>query len=230
MHWLLRRCTVIVTLASLVPLLQGQQNTAKPLVENEHVRITRVDLARDATYSGKTPYHQVTIQLNDAKTQLLEPAKVPKTRFSKSGDFEYFVAGSRRSLRNIDKQTASFVVIQFLRAPGKYEAMEVTRSHYCNPGSNDKSCVTEQYHFCTERFCAETVSLDPGAISSQHTHDSDHILVATSDFTWREEAVGKQPREQSFKAGDAFYNPAGLTHKFINVGKTPARMFVIQYK
>lgn len=225
---LLSRAALLAGITIFAWSVCAQEEARKPLVENEHVRITRVEVANKATLSGKTPYDTVALQLQDGETQLLETAQLPKPLHSKSGDFQYFVAGSKRSIRNMSKQPVSFIVIQFLRPPGKYEPMDVNRTHYCNPGT--QACVTEHYSFCTDRFCAESVTLDPSAISTQHTHSADHILIATSNFTWKEEAVGKAPEDHTFTTGEVHYIPAGITHRFINVGTTTAKMFVIQYK
>jgi quercetin dioxygenase-like cupin family protein len=119
--------------------------------------------------------------------------------------------------------------VQFLRTPGKYVASQTPATHYCNPGTR-KECVTEQYLFCTDRFCAESVTMDPGAFSNQHTHDADHIVIPTSDFTWREDALGKPSANHELKVGEAHYVGAGVTHRLTNVGTTTAKMFVIQFK
>jgi oxalate decarboxylase/phosphoglucose isomerase-like protein (cupin superfamily) len=90
--------------------------------------------------------------------------------------------------------------------------------------------VTETYRFCTDRFCTEDVEMTPGAMSTQHTHASDHIVIPTVNFSWREEPVDKPPATFDFKPGDAKYAPPGVTHRLVNVGQATARMFVVQFK
>jgi quercetin dioxygenase-like cupin family protein len=121
------------------------------------------------------------------------------------------------------------VQVQFLRPTGKYVAFEVPVTHYCNPGSTT-ACVNEQYLFCTDRFCVEAVTLGPGAISTQHTHDGDHVVIATDDFQWRDEVVGKEGVDRRFKPGDVMYEKAGITHRLINNGNTTARLVMVQFK
>jgi quercetin dioxygenase-like cupin family protein len=207
----------------------AQDSSVQKVFENDRVRISRVVLSKGSALPTDNTLDAVTIQLEDGDTTFYSPLQVAKRDQTKSGQVHYFVAGSQRSIRTDGKKPLAFVQIQFLHAPGKYSASEVQPSHYCDPGS-PKACVTEQYLFCTDRFCGESVVLDPGAISNQHTHATDHIVVATSNFEWREEIPGKAGTVQAFKTGQALYVPAGVTHRLVNTGSAPARMFTIQYK
>ena len=220
------RCLLFAAIAVLTVDMQAAD---KPLVENDHVRITRVELAPDGTLPNDNQHDAITVQVTEGKTEYLEPSKLAKTEPSGTGQAHYFPAGSRRSIKNVGKTPVLYVQVQFLQPQTKYSTLDVPRTHYCNPDSK-KACVTEKYQFCTERFCTETVELTPGAVSTQHTHDSDHIVIPTTEFTWREEPSGKAAGNFDFKPGEAQYYEAGVTHRLINVGKTTARMFVVQYK
>ena len=229
----LTRLIVIGLLAAASAAIPGalfaQDNSVQKLFENDRVRITRVSLSKGMSLPTANTLDAVTVQLEDGDTTFYSPLQVAKRDATKSGQVHYFVAGSQRSIRTDGKKPLAFVQIQFLHAPGKYVASEVAPSRYCDPGS-PKACVTEQYLFCTDRFCGETVTLDPGAISNQHTHATDHIVVATSNFAWREEIPGKPSTVQQFKLGDAVYIPAGITHRLVNTGANPAHLFTIQFK
>lgn len=213
----------------LFVVIAANAQSSKPLVENDRVRITHVDLAHGETLPDSNRYDVVTVRLEKGETAATEPGQLEKADAEPFGESHYFVAGTRRGVKNLDKRTLPFVEIQFLHPQGKYAAIDVPQSHYCNPGA-EKACVTERYLYCTDRFCAESVTLDPGAVSTQHTHDSDYIVVATSDFTWREEPVGKPAAEQQFKRGDVYYIEAGGSHRLVNTGTTAAKLFVIQFK
>jgi quercetin dioxygenase-like cupin family protein len=216
-------------LVSLLVPIAARPQTPKPLVENDRVRVTRVDVAVGETLSPGGEYEAVAVQLQDGETSLLDPGQFPKVSPTRAGDSHFFVAGSRRSIKNIGNRPLSFVVIRLLRPAGKYVAFEVPPSHYCEPGQK-KACVTERYLYCTDSFCAESVDLEPGAASTQHTHDADYLIVATSNFTWRNEPVGKPAGQESFVVGDVHYIDAGGSHRLVNTGTTPANLFVIQFK
>ena len=221
------RTLLATACAGAVLLVHAEQ--PKPLVENDRVRVTRLDLAKGETVPNDNRYDAITVKLQAGDTVLTEPGQTEKIDEPPYGDSHYFVAGSRRAVKNRGKQAIPFVQVQFLRPQGKYVPIDVPPSHYCNPGSL-KACVTERYLYCTDRFCAEMVTLDAGAESTQHTHDSDYMVVATSNFTWRNEPVGKPAVEETFKVGDVKYIDAGGTHRLVNTGGTTARLFVVQFK
>src|SRR3954463_2409961 len=207
-----RRWTAVlgITIAVCCAMVAAD-DPAKPLLENERVRVTRLERATNASVPDDTRYDVVTVQIGEGKTKLVEAGQLEKPEPQGPGQVHYFVARSKRGVKNVGKAPVSFVQVQLLRPQGKYVAFEVPPTHYCNSGSL-KACVTEQYLFCTDRFCAESVTLDPGAISTHHTHADDYIVIATSNFTWRDEEVNKPGRDLEFKAGDVSYIKAGATH------------------
>jgi quercetin dioxygenase-like cupin family protein len=223
------RWVIVIGIVFLFAAVVAADNALKPLIENERVRVTRVEVAKDASLPEDTKLDLITVQISPGDTQFQDPGQVGKIESAGAGQVHYFVARSRRSIKNVGKQPMSFMQVQFLQPPGKYVASQIPATHYCNPGAR-KECVTEQYLFCTDRFCAESVTMEPGAISTQHTHDSDHIVIPTSDFTWREDALGKPSANHDFKVGEVHYVEAGVTHRLTNVGTTTAKMFVIQFK
>lgn len=222
-----RLWSLVIAILICVGVTFAQQ--PKPLVENDRVRVTRVDVPKGQSLPDDNRFDVVTVRLTDGDTVLVEPGQMEKSDKPPYGDSHYFIAGTRRAVKNRSKQTLPFVEIQFLHPQGKYVAFEAPPFHYCNPGSQ-KICVTERYLYCTDRFCAESVTLDPGAMSTQHTHDADYMVVATSDFTWRNEPVGKPAFDETFKVGDVKYIEPGGSHRLVNTGGTTVRLFVVQFK
>lgn len=226
-----RNCslTIVSAIAVCIYVTAAGTGASKPLFENDHVRVTRIDLPVDATLPASTNYDVLTVQLEKGDSAFLNPGQLAKTETTPAGQTHYFVARSKRSVKNTSKRPIPFIQVEFLRPPGEYTALDIPATHYCNPGAQN-ACVTEQYLFCTDRFCTESVTLTPGAISTQHTHDADHMLIPVSDFTWREEVPGKSATDHEFKTGTVSYVPAGITHRLTNVGTTTAQMVVVQYK
>jgi uncharacterized RmlC-like cupin family protein len=74
------------------------------------------------------------------------------------------------------------------------------------------------------------VTMDPGAVSTYHLHTDDYLIVATSDFSWRDEGVNQLTQDTLFRAGDVKYMKAGARHRLTNTGTTTATVFVIQFK
>jgi quercetin dioxygenase-like cupin family protein len=66
-----------------------------------------------------------------------------------------------------------------------------------------------------------SVAIAPGGSSPAHTHPGDCVgTVVDGQIELR--ALGKDPRR--VQAGDAFGNPRGTVHQFVNVGDKPVRM------
>jgi quercetin dioxygenase-like cupin family protein len=207
----------------------GAEPDSKPVLENDRVRVTRVDLAKDEAVPTDTRYEALTVQVGKGETQFLDPPKLELRESTDVGQVHYFVPRSKRAVKNSGKTPVPVVVVQFLRPVGKYVAFDVPPTHYCNSGSS-KACVTERYMFCTDRFCAENVTVEPGASSTYHLHADDYLIVATSDFMWRDEVVNQAPQDVEFKTGDVKYMKAGARHRLTNTGKTTASVFVVQFK
>jgi len=90
--------------------------------------------------------------------------------------------------------------------------------------------VDEKYLFCTDKFCVEDVTMDPGAMSTKHSHSTDHMLVAVTDYQLTDVIVGKPKKVRTKKAGEVEYIPAGITHQLTNTGAAKARFVVIAFK
>jgi len=197
------------------------------LIDNDKVRVSSIETAAGKNIAVDQQNDNLYIKVADFGPAFPES---PKKANAWAKDAVHFVAaGYEKPVNDKDKSAGKYVRVQFLRPPGKYVAFDVPVTHYCNPGMQ-KACVNEQYLFCTERFCAEAVTLGVGAASTQHTHTDDHIVIATNDFRWREEVAGGKAVEHEFKAGDAMYVKAGVTHRLINNGGTVARLVMVQFK
>jgi hypothetical protein len=67
-------------------------------------------------------------------------------------------------------------------------------------------------------------------VSSKHSHATDHMLIAISDYELSDSIVGKGTRVRSKKAGEVEYIRSGITHQLTNSGPAPARFVVIAFK
>lgn len=146
-----------------------------------------------------------------------------------AGEAAYHQAGFTHAEENKGKSEVRAVTIDFLEAAGKQQDPPRGSNKYCN--ENDKKiCVDEKYLFCTDKFCVEDVTMDPGAISTKHSHSSDHMLVAITDYTLSDVIVGKGKKLRTKKAGEVEYIPMGITHQLTNTGSAKARFIVIAFK
>jgi quercetin dioxygenase-like cupin family protein len=105
------------------------------------------------------------------------------------GEVRFLNSGYAHATKNDGSGRLRVVIVEFADPQGKMEKVG-TASHYCNPGSTT-ACVDEKQLFCTEKVCVEDVSIAPGAITSKHSHTTDHMLVAVSDYELTDRVEGK---------------------------------------
>lgn len=145
------------------------------------------------------------------------------------GEVHFQAGGISHSVANAGKSEFRVVDIEFQDAQGKREPVGQKRNHYCNPGSKE-ACVTEKYLFCTSKFCVEDVTMGPAAKSTQHSHDTEHMLVAITDYSLADDTTGKGVIQREVRSGGVEYLPAGITHVLTNTGKKEARFIAIIFK
>lgn len=213
------------------PIADDQVPQRTQSFRNKRVSASRLELKPGET----TPLHvhaqdTVVVFVSDGPTeQRVEGQPAAKdmvhaglTRF-RSGPFTHAV-------RNDAKTPLRAVVLAFSERQGRSEKpAKPKRSRYCNPGSKT-ACVEEKGLFCTAKVCLEDVTIAPGAVTTRHSHATDHMLVAVSDYELSDEVEGKGRMGRSRKSGEVEYIPAGITHQLTNTGKAPARFIVILWR
>jgi quercetin dioxygenase-like cupin family protein len=175
-----------------------------------------------------------------------------------AGEAVYHQAGYTHADENKGKTQMRAVTVDFLEPAGKQQEPKEKSSKYCGEQSPGKqspvassqsaekakanakaseaakpkadACVSEKYLFCADKFCVEDVTMDPGAMSTKHSHSTDHMLVAVTDYQLTDNIVGKPKKVRTKKAGEVEYIPAGITHQLTNTGAGKARFVVIAFK
>lgn len=145
-----------------------------------------------------------------------------------AGEVVYNRAGYTHADENKGKTTMRAVTVDFLEPAGKQQDASRKSNKYCN--ENDKNaCVEEKYLFCTDRFCVEDVTMAPRAQSTKHSHATDHMLIALTDYQLTDNITGKGTIVRTKKAGEVEYIKSGINHQLNNTGKLPARFIVVLF-
>ena len=145
-----------------------------------------------------------------------------------AGQVVYNRAGYTHADENKGKNTMRAVTIDFLEPAGKQQDAARKSNKYCNE-NDQKSCVDEKYLFCTDKFCVEDVTMDPGAQSTKHSHATDHMLIALTDYQLTDNIVGTGTKVRTKKAGEIEYIKSGINHQLVNTGKNAARFIVVLF-
>lgn len=80
-----------------------------------------------------------------------------------------------------------------------------------------------------ERVRVREVILQPGVAYPEHTHDLPHVGVIIKGGTLEFTEQGKKD-QVSFKAGDAGWRDAGVTHSITNLSPTPVHVVEVELK
>ncbi len=201
----------------------------KEILRNHRVTVSLLELApREATPMHRHDRDILAVFVDGGRvrnTVLVHKAVADKVAV---GEVRFLNAGYAHAIKNEGSGRLRVVIVEFADPQGKIEKVG-TASHYCNPGSTT-ACVDEKQLFCTEKVCVEDVSIAPGAITTKHSHTTDHMLVAVSDYELTDRVAGKGIVVRTRKSGEVEYIPAGITHRLTNTGQAPARFTVIVWR
>ena len=231
----MRRVAAVVILlcaASLgqagAPIPDDQVPQRKVILNNNKVQVSLLSLAPgDATPMHKHDKDMVTVFVDGGKTQSTFLGKAPVSDKMEIGEVRVRNAGFAHSTENQGAKPFRAVIVEFVDAQGKLKKVG-TKSRTCAPDS--KACVEEKQLFCTEKVCVENVYMAPGSSSIKHSHATDHLIVAVSDFELTDEVEGKGTVIRTHQSGEVEYLPAGITHQLTNTGKAPAQFTVVVWR
>jgi quercetin dioxygenase-like cupin family protein len=212
------------------PIPDAEVPQRKEIFRNDHVTASLVELAPQEG----TPTHQhdrdlVTVFVTAGNIEHSISGARPTHERIVAGTVRFHSAGFTHAVQNVAATPFRAVSVEFAQPQGNMERVGSKNSHYCNPGSKS-ACVDEKYLFCTAKVCVEDVSIAPGAVTIKHSHTTDHMLIAVSDYELTDKAEGKGTTVRTRKSGELEYIPAGITHQLTNTGKNTARFAVIVWR
>ena len=211
----------VAVLISAIPVVA--QNLGPELVGPDPARKQIFNNDRGTAYVQEIPPSRsfATNNLRDTISVSINPEE--------KSVVELHPAGTAESIKNSGKATLRSVEVQFAEAIGPKQDPTAKRAHYCND-EDKKACVTENFLFCTPKLCVESVTMAPGARSTRHSHDTEHMLVAITDYSLVDDVSGKGLMNRTVKSGGVEYLPAGITHVLTNAGKSEVRLVAIIFR
>lgn len=212
------------------PIPDSQVPQRREILRNHRVMASLLELAPgDATPMHQHARDMIAVFVNGGKTSNTLYGHKPAADNMAPGDVRFKNAGYAHASRNEGTGPFRVVVVEFADPQGNSEKPAIKGSHYCNPGSKT-ACVDEKGLFCTAKVCVEDVTIAPGAVTSRHSHATDHMLVAVSDYELTDTIEGKGKTVRRRKSGEVEYIAAGITHQLSNSGKAPARFIVVVWR
>jgi quercetin dioxygenase-like cupin family protein len=226
----------ILFLFLLIPLLAAQTTTeveitAEPshhlAVDNEYIRAFQVEIApQAATLMHRHRHDYVFVTIGDAHISNEVEGKAPVEVKLADGDTRFAPGNFAHVARNLAEQPFRNVTIELMQD----EKLRQTPSHWPEE-SGEKTFPggRRKILFVKDGVRVSEVNLEPGAVVPSHHHDSPHLLVAVSDLDLRSDVEGAGPTPGQFKAGEVKWVPGGYTHTVTNVGKSPARLVIVEF-
>jgi quercetin dioxygenase-like cupin family protein len=215
----------------------GQEPHYKQLLNNESVRVWRLDLTpQETTAMHRHPEDYILIQLDDAETSttmLTSPASAPNPKNFNAGEM-WFAPRSTHAVKNESRTVAmKQIEIELLkRGPSgdyirdRYNDVNQPKAFPppVNPYGNYRETGTLYNVFLTRS------QLLPGTTSQMHEHKASHLVVALSDVELKDEVEGKPAMTVKLRKGEARWVEGGFKHKLTNVGNAPAQVVTVEYR
>ena len=145
------------------------------------------------------------------------------------GEVFFTPAGEAARTRNTEDSRLTAIAVEFAKPLGPKDRHGKSDTRYCNPGSKT-ACVSEKYLFCTTKVCVEDVRMGAGAVTTKHSHDTDHMIIAISDYALADDIVGKGMTMRTVKSGGVEYIPAGITHTLTNKSAGEIQFVVVVFR
>lgn len=206
----------LVARAQEKPVSLADDPTHKLELSNRTVQVYRVEVpAGGHTLLHRHEHDSLRITLADSDSLDAIVGQPPVAAQRKLGETRWARSGLTHQVTNRAQTPLRGVTVELLQPGGPAQPATEPVSRYCNPGSQT-ACVSERYLFCTDRVCVSDVTMGAGAVTTRHTHSTDHMVIALTDFDVTDEAAGKPPERRVLKAGEVNYFSAGLTHQLTN--------------
>ena len=225
----MRMSILLLVSALMVGQATDDAISRKEVLRNDHVTAYQVEIPPGVSSSmHKHEKDLLSIAISGGELRVKGDNSSEDVKAA-PGELNFREGPFTHSVENIGKSPIRVVDILFAAPQGRQVKPAHKKTHYCDE-NNKTACVTERYLFCTTKFCAEDVTMGPGAKSTRHSHDTDHMMVAVSDYTLSDDTTGKGTMERKVKSGGVEYLPAGITHVLTNTGPNEAHFIAIIFK
>ena len=154
-----------------------------------------------ATLLHRHDRDMLSVFVNGGRTRASFNGAAPVEDSFKPGDVRFRSAGFTHSTENIGTDRFLSVIFEFVDSQGPREPATQSATHICSP-DDQTACVDEQPLFCTSKFCVDDLMMGPRAIRPARGATTDRILVALSDYTFREDTPGAAAAVHTRKSGE----------------------------
>ena len=233
MHVLFSVLALVAATASAqhtVPISADEVTLRHKVYGNERLTIFLLDIPPgQATLAHRHGRDMLSVFISGGRTRAsFNGAPTVEDTFA-VGDVRFRAAGFTHSTENVGTARFTSVIFEFASSQGERVPSTLPATRTCNPGSTT-ACVDVKPLFCTARFCVDDVKMAPGAVSNQAPATDDRMLVAVSDYAFREEATGTAAVVHTKKSGEVENLAAGPLSRWTNMSDKPAHIIIISFR
>ena len=181
-----------------------------------------------ATLLHRHDRDMLSVFVNGGQTRAVFNGAAPVEDTFTPGDVRFRSDGFTHSTENTGTDRFLSVIFEFVDSQGPRTSATRPARHICNRGSQT-TCVDEKPLFCTSKFCVDDLMMAPDAARPADGATNDRILVAVSDYTFREELPGTAPAVHTRKSGEIEPMTAGAAGRWTNAGD-PAHLIVVTFR
>ncbi len=189
------------------------------LLENDWAEVFTVTLEPGQKLPPHDGLPRVAYSLTDYGLRYTEGTTTRDSSW-RTGDVHAHAAGSH-AIENVGTTPAKILFVARRGAPLPAAAIAAAPTA---PEAGGPTTV----RLDDDAFRVSEVVLPAGATLPKHPGLA-RVVYSLSDYTIRYEADGAEPRETSFRAGEAHWHDADQ-HVITNTGTTEARFLVVQFK
>lgn len=225
--------TLICSLSAQTAAPAPVEITAEPghhlVLENEHVRVFKVEVAPNAaTLLHRHGHDYIYVTLGISQVEDDVAGKPPVKLTLQDGETHFVPGGFAHSAKNLSDRPFHEIIIELLEdenarhsPPPKWD--EERGLHVLNGGTRD-------ILFAKDGVRASELDLQPGGVVPKHHHAGSNLVVAVTDLDLRSDIEGKAPAQIQLKAGDLAWTKGGATHTLTNVGKQNAKLITVEFQ
>jgi mannose-6-phosphate isomerase-like protein (cupin superfamily) len=203
----------------------------RSLLENDRVRVFRVEIAPRSATSIDTHHHDyLLISLGKSKVEVSGPGSSFPLEMD-DGEMQVINGGWSHQLKNESDEKMRLIEVEVQRDVHPGRAVCGLTARECTDGrfeKTDSGTYTQSTLFETDTVSLARVQLGPGGPLPSHSHHRPHVMVALDEAQLQEDSAIS--RTLHLNDGEAFWFGPDVTHVITNTGKQDVRLLTLELK
>jgi len=195
--------------------------------QNSYVRVFQVDVAsHSATLLHRHRHDYIFVTLGASQISNEVQGKSPVTLKLQDGEARFTAGNFAHLARNLAMTPFRNVTIELLRDQQAENAQQKWEE---NRGLHVLHGGTQEILFVKDGVRVSEIELQTAGVLPKHSHHRPQLVVAVTDFVFRNDVTGEPASNIEMKSGDVRWEDAGFTHTVTNVGQQTAKIVTLDF-